>query len=686
MAFSRRLCIVPTTHPMNAPMIPKLSLRQGAARTLCLLAPLLLLACGDGADQAAPAASSKEATSANATPPPTPAAAADAAQAAVDERWVWDLSGLYPDLAAWQTARAAVLAQAEQVAALEGSLDQGPQALLTAVQAISDLTREAARVYTYASLGADVDLRVASGQERRQLAQQMWTQVGAAFSWFAPELIALGIDDVAAAIEAEPELANYRHTFDNTLRNAPHVRSAEVEAVLAAAGLLQQAPFNVYGTLANSDIPFPTTELASGESALINSQGYSRHRGAQDRAQRQRVFEAYWGTWKDYKSSVGQSLAAHIQAQIFETRQRDYDSTLARNLFSDALPAAVYDTLVRVTNENLDTLHRYLALKGRVLALEDLNYHDIYVDLVEPTRSYDIESTIALTHAAMAPLGADYQARLQKATDQRWMHVYPQQGKRSGAYMSGSAYDVHPFILLNHLDDFNSVSTYAHEWGHGIHQVLSNEFQPWHLADFSIFTTEAAAIANELLVQDYALRQAQSDRERLFYLGYALEAIRTTFFRQTMFSEFEGALYSAVERGEALSGQRITDIYAEIVRRYHGHDAGVMTVPDLYTHEWMFVPHFYFNYYVFQYSTSIAAAALFVEELTRENETNEPRERYLAFLKAGGSDYPYELFLKAGIDMTSAEPYEALIRRMNELMDAFEATLARVQAAESEAE
>ncbi|MEN8719246.1 MAG: oligoendopeptidase F [Oceanococcaceae bacterium] len=597
-----------------------------------------------------------------------------------DSRWVWDLTSLYADLAAWDDARQAVREQAKAVATMEGTLATGPEALLTVVEAIHALTKDAARVFTYASLDADVDLRESAGQERRQLAQQMYTDATASFSWFAPELIALGADTLDAYLAAEPRLATYQHVFDDTLRQSPHIRSAEVEAVLAAAGLMQSAPFNVYGTLANSDIPFPTLTLTSGEDVLINSQGYSRHRSAQDRDTRRQVFEAYWGTWEKYKSTVGQSLSAHIQAQVFSTRQRNHDSSLARNLFSDALPPAVYQTLINVTNDNLDTLHRYLRLKGRVLALEDLNYHDIYVDLVEPVREYSIEDAITMTHAAMAPLGEDYQNRLKAATDQRWMHVYPQQGKRSGAYMAGSAYDVHPFILLNHNDDFNSVSTYAHEWGHGIHQVLSNEFQPWHLSDFSIFTTEVAAIANELLVQDYALRQAQTDEERLFYLGYALEAIRTTFFRQTMFSEFEGEIYGAVENGEALSGQRITDIYAEIVRRYHGHDEGVMDVPDLYTHEWMFVPHFYFNYYVFQYSTSIAAAAYFVEEISRTNESTTARETYLRFLQAGGSDYPYALFQQAGLDMAQPEPYLALIRRMNDLMDDFEETLSKVEA------
>ncbi len=606
-------------------------------------------------------------------------AAASAGQE-VDPRWIWDLSSLYPSLSAWDAARTEVLDHASRVEKLKGSLSDGPAALLDAVREVSALTKSASRVYTYASLDADENVAENAGQERRQLAQQMYSQVTQAFAWMAPEIIALGHDRISAYIKAEPQLAEYRHTLNNTLRKAPHVRSAEVEDIMAAVQLLQAQPFNVYGTLANSDIPFPTLEVAEGDSVLLNSQGYSRHRGHPERSVRQAVFEGYWNTWADYESSVGQALSAHIQSQVFETRQRNYADTLTRNLFSDALPSEVYDTLVKVTNDNLDTLHRYLRLRAKVLGIKDLNYHDIYVDLVQPTRTFPIEDTITLVQQAMAPLGPDYQAQLAQATSQRWMHVYPSKGKRSGAYMAGSAYDVHPFILLNHQEDFNSVSTYAHEWGHGIHQVLSNENQPWHLSDFSIFTTEAAAIANELLVQNHMVQQSRSDEEMLFYLAYSLENIRTTFFRQTMFSEFEGAIYNAIENGEALSGARITALYADIVRRYHGHDEGVMTVPDLYTREWMFVPHFYFNYYVFQYATSIAGAAYFVEQLSADKEDTSARDTYLAFLKAGGSEHPYELFRQAGLDMASPAPYEALIRRMNELMDAFEATWARVHA------
>jgi len=253
------------------------------------------------------------------------------------------------------------------------------------------------------------------------------------------------------------------------------------------------------------------------------------------------------------------------------------------------------------------------------------------------------------------------------------MHVYPQEGQRSGAYMSGAAYDVHPLILLNHTRDYNSASTYAHQWGHALHQVLTNDNQTYENSDFSIFTTEIAAIAKELLLQDFMLQNAQNDQERLYYLGYALEQMRGTFFRQTMFSEFELAIHEAVERGEALTGPRMTEIYGELLERYHGHDEGVLTITDREKIEWAYIPHFYYEFYVYQYATSIAGASYFVNELKTGGEA--ALENYLDFLKAGGSDYPVDLLKEAGLDMTSRAPYDAVIDRMDDVMDQIEEIL-----------
>lgn len=596
-----------------------------------------------------------------------------------DPRWTWDLTDLYETEDDWNAALEEALASLGGLAALKGTLSDGPDALLALFEANNAMNRKVTRVFQYASLGADEDLGNPRGQERRQQAQRLFSEYGQSVAWIQPEMMALGRETLEGYIEALPALEMYRFNIEDALRYQPHTLGDEAESVIAAAGLMQAAPFNIYGLLANSEIPWPTITLSTGEEAFINSQGYSRHRTSRVYEDRRAVFDAFWNTWGEYKGTAGQSLSAHLTAQLFTTRVRNYDDTLTRNLFQDNLPRSVYDTLVRVTNENLPSLHRFLELKARVLGLEDMGYEDIYVSMVEPPRDYTIEDTVELVNRAMLPLGETYSDKLAESANERWMSVFPSPGKRSGAYMSGFVYGEHPYILLNHLDDYNSVSTYAHEWGHGMHQILANESQPQNLASFSIFTTEAAAIANELLTQTYMLSSATTDEERLYYLGYALEQIRTTFFRQTMFSEFEGEIYAAMERGEPISGDRITQMYGEILRRYHGADEGVMRIEELYHNEWLFVPHFYFNFYVFQYATSIAGAAYFTEQILKGGD--EERENYLNFLRAGGSKHPYDLFMDAGLDMASPEPYEALIRRMDELLDDFEATLNRVEAA-----
>ncbi len=602
-----------------------------------------------------------------------------AQESPVDQRWSWDLTEMFATEADWSAALEEAMAGLDEIRELKGTLSDGPEALLTAFETTNRWLLKGTRVFTYASLGADENLGDPRGQERRQQAQRMFSEFQQAGAWFQPELMSLGRETLERYLEELPALRTYRFNVEDALRYQPHTLGDEAESVIAAAGLMQASPFNIYGLLSNSEIPWRTITLSTGEEAYIDSQGYSRHRQSRVYEDRKAVFDAFWTTWDGYKGTAGQTLSAHLTSQLFTTRVRQYDDTLTRNLFQDNLPRSVYDALVSVTNENLPSLHRYLELKARVLGLEDMGYEDIYVSMVEPPREFPIDDTVEIVNKAVLPLGENYSDQLADAAAKRWMHVKPSPGKRSGAYMSGFVYDLHPYILLNHLDDYNSVSTYAHEWGHALHQMLANEAQPQHLAGFSIFTTETAAIANELLTQNYMLANSATDEERLYYLGYALEQIRSTFFRQTMFSEFEGEVYAAMERGEPLSGDRITQMYGEILRRYHGADQGVMRIEELYHNEWLFVPHFYFNFYVFQYATSIAGAAYFTEDILAGGEAE--RENYLRFLQAGGSKHPYDLFLDAGLDMASKEPYEALIRRMDRLLDDFEATLDRVEAA-----
>ncbi len=587
---------------------------------------------------------------------------------------VWDLTDLYASPEAWRAAREDVLATLPSIEGKRGTLGDGPEALYAASRLISDTQREALRVWTWASLSADVDLRIPELQENRQLAQSMFTRLGEATAWYRPEVLRVGRGRIMGFVAADPRLEPFRHGLDDVLRKAPHTLSDETEQVLAAADQPLGAPYNVYGLLANSDIPWPTIALSSGEEVRLDSQGYAAHRQAEERGDRKAVFDAYWGKWAEFRNSVGMTLNSHLQAQVFLSRSRAYGSVLERELFDDNMPPDVYRTLVAEVNAALPTLHRYFRLRRRMLGLDELRYYDIYPPLVSLERDFTFEDAKQTTLDAMSILGDEWVRKQRAAFEHRWTHVYPHQGKRGGAYMAGSAYDVHPYLLLNFQDDYESVSTLAHEWGHAMHTLYSQESQPFETASYAIFIAEIPSTTLELILQQYMVDHSESTEEELFYLGSGLEHLRGTFFRQTMFAEFELDLYEAIERGEALTGKRISEIYAGILKRYHGHDDGVVLIDDLYTHEWMFIQHFYYNMYVYQYATSLTAGTALFERIRRDGEPAV--ERFKDLLRAGGSDYPNELLLAAGVDLASPEPYRALVGRMNEVMDRMEALLA----------
>jgi oligoendopeptidase F len=336
---------------------------------------------------------------------------------------------------------------------------------------------------------------------------------------------------------------------------------------------------------------------------------------------------------------------------------------------------AVFDTLIRETNATLPTLHRYFRLRAKMLGVPQLHYYDIYPPLVHSDIKLPFDAGRKLVLEAVAPLGSDYVAAMTRGFDNRWMDTYPRPRKLSGAHMDGYAYDVHPYVLMNYNDDYESVTTVAHEWGHAMHSYLANKAQPFVTANYAIFIAEIASTFNEELLLQRVLKTAKTDDERLYYLGYALEQLRGTFYRQAMFAEFERNIHARADKGEPLTGEALTKTYCEILKRYHGAKEGVVDIDDAYCVEWEYIPHFYNGFYVYQYATSIAASALFAQQVGR----NEPGalNRYLDLLKAGGSGYPYELVKKAGVDLATPAPYQALAARMNSIMDEIEAIIAK---------
>ncbi len=591
----------------------------------------------------------------------------------VDPRYVWDLSEIYQTPEAWSQAREDVLRELDAIDALKGTLGDSADALYRAFVLVSDASRKAALVSAYASLGADEDLRDSETQERRQLSQVLFARLGEKTAWMQPELLRVGEEAIEAFLAQDPRLSRFEFQLRDTLRNAPHTLGDEAEKTLSYFSQVTAAPQNIYSFVANSDIPWPSVTLSTGETQRIDSQGYTRWRASANREDRKLVFDAFWNKWVEYRNSVGSVLGAHIQTQVAMARARNYDSVLERELFADNLPESIYRTLVSEVGQALPTLHRYFELRARMLGIDEMRYYDIYPPLVALDKTFDIETSKATTLEAMAVLGDDWVEMQREAFSKRWMHVFPQRGKRSGAYMQPSAFDVHPYILLNHNDDYASLSTLAHEWGHAMHTLYSKQSQPFDTFFYSTFIAEIPSTSLELILQDYMSQHTDSVDEKLFYLGSGLEAMRGTFFRQTMFAEFELALYETVERGEALSGESISRLYGDILKRYHGHDEGVVVIDELYTNEWMFVPHFYLNMYVYQYATSKTAGAALYQKIKEEGKAGV--DNFKNLLRAGGSDYPHVLLERAGVDLTTPGPYRAAVATMNAIMDEMEILL-----------
>ena len=592
------------------------------------------------------------------------------------EQYVWDLTDLYPDLSAWQVAKEKAAQQIKDLTKLQGTLGNSSATLLSASDQISAVYKDVVRIYVHANLNADVDTRIAENQERSQLARNLFSDLSAAISWYNPELLALGEKKIAQFLSQEPALAKHGFSINDALRRAPHTLISEIETLLAKTSKLTSGANSIYSVFANANMPWPTVTLSNGKEIILSQAGYSAGRQATSREDRKMVFDTFWSVWQDYEATLGAIMNSQIQGLAFKTDTRNYKSSLGRALFDDNMPPEVYETLVAEVNQSLPTLHRYFKLRKRMLGIKDeMRYYDIYPPLVNLNKQFSIEDSIEVTRRALKPLGAEYLAAYDLGVKNRWMHVYPSEGKRSGAYMSGGAYDVHPYVLLNHNDDFESASTFAHEYGHAVHSVLANAQQPWETAGYSTFIAETASIMNEMLLQDMVIEEAKTDDEKLFYLGIGLEALRGTFYRQTMFAEFELKINQEVESGNVLTGSKLSLMYLELLKRYHGHDQGVMTIDDLYSIEWAYIPHFYYDFYVFQYATSIAAASGLAKQISTGNQ--QAQQDFITLLKAGGSNYPYELMRNAGIDMATPAPYRALVERMSKIMDEMETILDR---------
>jgi oligoendopeptidase F len=596
-------------------------------------------------------------------------------RAAVADVYKWDLTDLYVSDEAWRDARDAFAVDVSRVRAFAGRLGESPAVLADALETTFDLSRGLGRLWAYAGMRGDEDTRLADPRAMQQELEQVAAGYGAEVAYLEPEILALGRETLEAFVAAEPRLQAVRFYLDDIVRRAAHTLSDREERILAAAAPLAGAPSNVYGILANADFPYPQVTLSDGSAARVNQAGYADLRTRDNRDDRHLATSAFFGALGEFNRTFGTTINGSVQKALFYAKARGYDSSLAMRLDAANIPRSVYQRLIEGVRRHLPALHRYLGLRKRMMGIVgDLHYYDLYAPLVAQVKlTYTPEEAQALVQEAMMPLGAEYVAVLAQAFEDRWIDFFPTPGKRSGAYSQGSAYDVHPYILMNFQGQYNDVSTLAHELGHTMHSYYSNRAQPFALADYPIFVAEVASTFNEDLLIEHLLARVEDAPTRLSLLGSYLENVKATVFRQTQFSDFELRMHEMAQRGEALTGEALSRLYLDITREYYGHDAGVLVVDDYVAHEWSYIPHFYSEFYVYQYATSFAASAALAEKVRTSGA--EARDRYLAFLASGGSGYPIDLLRKAGVDMATDEPLDLTVAKMHRVMDEIQALL-----------
>lgn len=588
----------------------------------------------------------------------------------IPAEFTWNLASIFQQNEDWDRDFQALQKRLPELTKLQGTLAQSGEALLTVLRKRDEIYEELERLYVYASMRKDEDTTNGLYQGMADRATQIIVQASTAASYIEPEILALPQETLDSFVQETPDLALYGQQLRDLNLKRPHIRSAEVEAVLAAVGEISDAPDNIFSMIDNADLRLPNIKDESGAEVELTQGNYLTYIRSRDRRVRKEAFETLHETFLKQRNTIAATLSAQVKSSIFYTRQRNYATSRELALARYNIPISVYDSLVESVGEHISLLNRYMKLRKRILQLDELHMYDLYVPIVEETTdeiSYQEAGDTIIQ--ALAPLGNDYINNLKRSFSERWIDVYETPGKRGGAY-SGGAYGTHPFVLLNFQNKRDSMYTLAHELGHSMHSFYTRTHQPYQYGDYTIFVAEVASTLNEGLLTEYLLKHTNDRAVRIALLNHSLEDIRGTLFRQTMFAEFEQQIHSRAEEGEPLTADTLSAMYTTLNEKYYG---GESIIDDLIGIEWARIPHFYYNFYVYQYATGISAAAALVQQIL--NEGQPAVERYLKFLSSGSSDFSIELLKKAGVDMTTPQPvrqalqlFESHLSQMEELL------------------
>jgi oligoendopeptidase F len=592
----------------------------------------------------------------------------------INDKYKWNLQDIYPSIDAWQKDKERIKGRLPEINKFKGQLGTSGQKLKEALETLYQIRKDFTKAYVYTSMLSDQDTRESVPQGMKQEMQQLGTDFSKATSFVDPEILSIPKEKMDKFFKEEPGLATYRHVIDDIQRSREHILTEEQEAIIAEAGRMSGTAQATYSILSNADLPYPTIKLSDGKEVRLDAAGYVGNRASANREDRINVFNSFFESLNNYRRTFGTQLFGEIKKNIFYKNVRNYESCLESALDENNIPTSVYHKLIENTNKNLDTFHRYLKLRKRMLGVDELHYYDMYASLVKEVElAYTYEEAGDIIKKSLEVLGPEYVATVDKAIKDRWIDVYPNTGKRSGAYSNDGAYDVHPYILMNYDNQYNGLTTMAHELGHTMHSYFANKNQPYHNADYPIFLAEVASTANEAILIDHMLNTIDDKEEQLALLGNYLDGFKGTLFRQTQFAEFELKIHELTERGESLTGDKFSEIYMGILKKYYGHEEGITVIDDQFDIEWAYIPHFYYNFYVFQYSTSFMAAQALAEKML-SGESGMVK-KYIDFLSSGNSDYAIPTLKKVGIDMTTDEPFTLAMKKMNKAMDDMEKIL-----------
>ncbi|WMJ80797.1 oligoendopeptidase F [Clostridium sp. MB40-C1] len=587
----------------------------------------------------------------------------------IAEQYKWDIGKVYSSTEQWEQDFELLKKEALKLREYKGKLNDGKE-LLSFLKLDEEISRLADKLAVYAFLRSDEDTTNTIFQALKNKIEAYLAELMAVSSFFVPEILSYAEGTIEKAIKEVPELNMYKFMLEKILKRKPHTLSSEMEELLASVSDCLNAPGNIFGMLTNADLTFPNIKDENGKEVVLTEGNYSKYIKSKNRKVREDAFKALFGTYEKYKNTLATSLTASIKNFSFVAKTRKYNNSLESSLEPNDIPESVYDSAIETINKNIESLHRYVRIKKKLLGLNEIHMYDLYVPVIDtPKTNIEFEEGVKIIKDALKPLGEEYLEIFSEGIDNRWIDIYQNKGKRSGAYSWG-CYDTMPYVLLNYNNELNDVSTLAHEMGHSIHSYYSRKDQPYVYADYTLFCAEVASTVNECLLINYLIKNEKDEQKRLYLINTQLEQIRTTVFRQIMFAEFEKITHEKIDKGEPLTSKDLCSIYHELNVKYFGESMIVDKEIDM---EWSRIPHFYSDFYVYQYATGYSAANSFVKNILALED--KAVEKYKGFLKSGGSDYPINILKKAGVDMTTSKPIEDTIDRFNELLDMLENTL-----------